>query len=122
VINISECSCKLRFLFMSVLLKSCLDELKSISNCPHRKLNDILSGISNKSIKAISEISLNVFRQTIPIVHTKKENDLLRILSRKSISLKKKRSLILKSSKFIKLVIKKTLKYLHNGGANGFNT
>jgi hypothetical protein len=100
---------------MSALVKSCIGDLRLIARTKIHQLKALFEGSADSLVNAISEIALNVVREIIPFAHTKRQNNILKILANKSISVARKRKLILSAKKFIKQIVLEALNYLDYG-------
>jgi hypothetical protein len=102
---------------MSKIIESSSSELTQLSAAKPSQLLRLLGKATAELIKAIAEIGLNVLRETIPVPHTIEENIFLKSLIEATLSVAKKRKLLVKFAKFVKKIIRSALKYLRNGRA-----
>ena len=102
---------------MSELVNNCLVGLREISSAPPRSLRKILLRITRKLVKAIAEVALNICIGIVRSKFSKKERAIIKSLSSKTLSLFKKRRLILKNSKLIKRVTTSAVKHLTDGAS-----
>jgi hypothetical protein len=101
---------------MSHLLQTHIDLLSTINRSSVNKAEGIIKHSSNIVVKLYSELALNVLKGIVPIT-TKEKNKLmvvksvLKTLSTRKISLKKKKELLSSNIVLLKLLSKIVIRY-----------